>query len=154
VERANSRRFKTVIAQSGTRAVIALPFDPDDAWGVKERHYIGGSLNGCPVRGRLESNGREWFFSLGPAWRRDNDLDVGAQVDVILFPEGPQSEALSSDITTALEAEPAAKAFFDGLASFYRKNYVRWIESAKRPETRSARIAEMVKLLKAGQRGK
>jgi uncharacterized protein YdeI (YjbR/CyaY-like superfamily) len=36
------------------------------------------------------------------------------------------------------------------LATFYRNNYIRWIESAKRPETRRGRIAEMVDLLKAG----
>lgn len=52
------------------------------------------------------------------------------------------------------DAEPEAKAFFDSLATFYRKNYIRWIESAKRPETRGARIAEMVTLLKAGQKQK
>ena len=37
---------------------------------------------------------------------------------------------------------------------FYRRNYVRWIESAKRPETRAARIADTVALLKAGKRQK
>ena len=149
-----TQRFKATIAKSGTRALIVLPFNPNDVWGVKERHYIAGSVNGCRVRGPLDSNGTQFFLSLGAAWRRDNNLDAGANVDVVLSPEGPQSESLSPDISAALDAEPEAKAFFDALASFYRKNYVRWIESAKRPETRSARIAEMVKLLNAGQKQK
>jgi uncharacterized protein YdeI (YjbR/CyaY-like superfamily) len=38
------------------------------------------------------------------------------------------------------------------LATFYRNGYIPWIESAKRPETRSARIAEMLSLLKAGKK--
>ena len=43
--------------------------------------------------------------------------------------------------------------FFDGLASFYRKNYLRWIDATKRrPEVRAERIAEFVRLLKAGQK--
>jgi hypothetical protein len=149
-----TQRFKAVIAQHGTRALIVLPFDPNDVWGVKERHYIGGSVNGCQVRGRLELIGTQSFLSLGPAWRRDIKLEAGAEVEVTLFPEGPQSESLSPDVAAALEAEPEAKAFFDSLASFYRKNYVRWVESARRSETRSARIAEMVELLKAGKRQK
>jgi hypothetical protein len=150
----STQRFKTVVTQSGTRALIVLPFDPNEAWGAKDRHYVAGSINGCRFRGRLESNGREFFLPLGPAWRQSAGIRAGSKVDVALSPEGPQSDALAADITAALEAEPAAKAFFDGLASFYRKNFVRWIEGAKRPETRSARVAEMVTLLKAGRREK
>lgn len=149
-----TQHFKTTIAKSGTRALIVLPFNPNHLWGVKERHYIVGSVNGCQVRGPLDFNGTQFFLSLGAAWRRDNNLDAGANVDVVLSPEGPQTESLSPDVSAALDAEPKAKAFFDSLATFYRKNYVRWIESAKRPETRSARIAEMVKLLNAGQKQK
>ena len=146
--------FKTVIAKSGARALIVIPFNPNDVWGLKQRHYITGTVNGCRVRGPLESNGTQFFLALGAAWRRDNNIDAGAEVEVLLSPEGPQSERLSPDVSSALDAEPEAKAFFDALATFYRKNFVRWIESAKRPETRSARIAEMVKLLKAGKRQK
>jgi Bacteriocin-protection, YdeI or OmpD-Associated/Domain of unknown function (DUF1905) len=149
-----TQRFKAIIAKYGTRTLIELPFDPNDVWGVKKRHYVVGSVSGCQVRGSLDSNGTQFFLSLGAAWRRGNNLDAGAKVDVVLSPEGPQTESLSHDISSALDAEPEARAFFDALATFYRKNYIRWIESAKRPETRSARIAEMVKLLKAGQKQK
>jgi len=75
-------------------------------------------------------------------------------VDVVLFPEGPQSESLSLDVVSALDAEPQAKAFFESLATFYRNTYIKWIESAKRPETRAARIQEMIVLLKAGRKQK
>jgi hypothetical protein len=149
-----TQRFKTTITQYGTRALIEIPFNPNDVWGVKERHYIRGTVNDCQVRGRLDSNGTQFFLSLGTAWRRGNGLEAGAEVEVVLSPDGPQAESLSPDVTAALDAEPEAKAFFDALATFYRKNFIRWIESAKRPATRSARIAEMVELLKAGKRQK
>jgi hypothetical protein len=147
------KRFTSTLTRSGARAIISVPFDPNEAWGHKDRHYVSGSVNGMNIRARLESAGKKFFFSLGPAWRRDNALDEGAKVDVVLYPEGPQSEELSPDVSSALAAEPDAKAFFDSLASFYRKNFIRRIESAKRPETRAVRIEEMIKCLKAGQRG-
>ena len=75
-------------------------------------------------------------------------------MEVTLSPEGPQSETLSSDVIEALESEPQARTFFESLATFYRNTYVKWIESAKRPETRVARIREMIKLLKAGKKQK
>ena len=149
-----SQRFKSKIASSGSRAYIAIPFTPNDVWGAKERHYITGTVNGCKVRGRLESNATGYFLAVGPVWRRDNKLEVGDQVEVDISPEGPQGERLSPDIAAALDSDPNAKAFFESLPTFYRKNYVRWIESAKRPETRANRISEMMKLLKAGKREK
>jgi hypothetical protein len=75
-------------------------------------------------------------------------VEAGAEVEVVLAPEGPQADALAADILAALDSELEARAFFESLATFYRNGYVRWIEGAKRPETRSARIAEMLGLLK------
>ena len=149
-----TQHFKTIISKSGTRTFIALPFNPNDVWGVKGRHYITGSVNGHGVRGSLGSDGTQYILPLGAAWRRDCGLDVGSKVDVVLSPEGPQSENLSADVAAALDAEPQAKAFFESLATFYRNTYIKWIESAKRPETRTARINEMVNLLKAGKKQK
>ena len=149
-----TQRFKSVVSKSGSRVFIPLPFNPNDVWGVKGRHHITGAVNGYGVRGSLGSDGRQYFVLLGAAWRRDCGLDTGDKVDVVLSPEGPQSESLSPDVINALGAEPKAKAFFESLATFYRNTYIKWIESAKRPETRAARIKEMVTLLKAGKKQK
>jgi uncharacterized protein YdeI (YjbR/CyaY-like superfamily) len=58
------------------------------------------------------------------------------------------------DVAQALAKNKAAKTFFDGLPTFYRKNFMRSIESAKRPETRARRIGEMIELLAVGKREK
>ena len=149
-----NQRFQTILMKSGSRTYIPIPFNPNEVWGVKQRHYVTGSVNGHKVRGSLGSDGKQYFLPLGAAWRRDNGLEAGASVEVILSPEGPQSESLPQDVSDALDAEPQAKAFFESLATFYRNTYTKWIESAKRPETRAARIREMVDLLKAGKKQK
>lgn len=70
---------------------------------------------------------------------------------VVLAPEGPQRDDLAPDIAAALAAEPQAGAFFDSLAQFYRRAYLRWIDGTKRrPAARAERIVEMIELLKAG----
>jgi len=105
------------------------------------------------VRGPLEPFTKGYYLPLGPAWRRDSGLQLGDPVTVALEPEGPQSEALAPDIVAALAAHPDAKQFFDGLATFYRKGYLRWIDATKRsPELRAQRIAELVELMKAGRK--
>lgn len=146
--------FKTRLIQAGKRAFIALPFDPNEVWGVRQRHHVSGSVHGCAVRGALLAEEARYVLPLGPAWRRDNGLDGEAEIEVVLSPEGPQSDLLAADIAAALDAQPQTRVFFEALATFYRKNYIRWIESAKRSETRAARIHEMVGLLKSQKKQK
>ena len=135
------------------RVYLVLPFDPEKDWELKARYHVRGTINGTAVRGALEKFGRGYFLPLGPAYRRGAGLHLGDLVTVMLMPEGPQSEALAADIAAALAAEPEAARFFDGLATFYRKNYLRWIDATKRsPETRAQRITELVALMKAAQK--
>jgi hypothetical protein len=131
--------------------VVPLPFEPDEAWGPKPRHPVTGSVNGMGVRAVAERLGDGWGIVLGPAWRRDCGIEPGDAVDVVLEPEGPQRDDLAPDVAAALAGSPAAGAFFDGLAQFYRRAYLRWIDGTKdRPEVRAERIAAVVRLLDAG----
>jgi hypothetical protein len=150
----STQHFKATVTKSGTRTFIPIPFNPNEIWGVKQRHHITGTVNGYGVRGSLGSDGKQYFLPLGAAWRQGCGIEAGSKVEVVLSPEGPQSESLSPDVIKALNTEPNAKAFFESLATFYRNTYIKWIESAKRPETRTARIKEMIDLLKAGKKQK
>jgi hypothetical protein len=147
-----TQRFQTAIIESGARAYIEIPFDPNEVWGVKDRHYVTGSIDGCKIRGCLDSEGTRGVLPLGPAWRRDNPVTVGSEVEVVLGPDGHQSDNVAPDVAAALAAEPEARVFFESVAPFYRNNFIRWIESAKRPQTRSARISEMIEMLKEGKK--
>jgi hypothetical protein len=150
----NGLRFTaTVAAASRGRVLIAVPFDPDTVWGAKPRHHIGGTVNLVRVRGVVERVGDGYGFTLGPAWLRDCGLAAGDTVAVDIAPEGPQRAELADDIAAALDAHPDAAAFFDALAQFYRRAYLRWIDATKRhPEQRPRRIAEMIGLLEAGHK--
>jgi len=131
--------------------VVPVPFDPDALWTPKSRHHVGGTVNGCRVRGVVEQHDGAWGLLIGPAWLRDCGVVAGDEVEVALEPEGPQRGDLAEDIAAALAATPRAGEFFDGLAQFYRRGYLRWIEATKRnPAERVRRIAAAVELLAAG----
>jgi hypothetical protein len=150
----SSRTFTTVpTADDRGRIVVRVPFDPNEAWGTKSRHHITGTVGGRRVRGPLDEVDDGYCLTLGAAWRRDGDVVIGTEVQVTLVPEGPQRTELAPDVAEALAADPAAGAFFDSLATFYRKGYLRWVDGTKgRPGVRAARIAEMIELLKAGKK--
>jgi Bacteriocin-protection, YdeI or OmpD-Associated/Domain of unknown function (DUF1905) len=146
------QRFSAHLA-AGPRdsAVIAVPFDPDQVWGAKAKHPVGGTVDGRRVRGTISRGSSGWAFTVSPMWIRDAGVAPGDEAVVELAPEGPQREDLAEDIAAALAANPAAAAFFDTLAQFYRKAYLRWIDATtRRPELRPVRIAEVVDLLAAG----
>jgi hypothetical protein len=147
-----TQRFGALVAAGpGGRAIIVVPFDPDEVWGAKAEHHVNGTVNGRRVRVTLSPGGSGWAFTLSPARTRDMGAVAGAEVIVELAPEGPQRADLAEDISAALAANPAAAAFFDTLAQFYRKAYLRWIDATtRRPDVRAARIAEVVDLLAAG----
>jgi hypothetical protein len=152
----SERQFTTTVqAGPGDRAYVEVPFDPAEAWGAKERHHVTGSVNGVEVRGPLALEAGSWRLNLGAAWRRDAGIQPGDLVTVELAAEGPQREGLPPDLAAALAAEPEAGAFFDALATFYRKGYLRWLDGAsRRPAVREERVKELVALLKAGKKSR
>jgi uncharacterized protein YdeI (YjbR/CyaY-like superfamily) len=63
--------------------------------------------------------------------------------------EGPR---LPKYIEKALRGNPAAWATFEGLAPSYRRDYVGWIDSAKRDETKERRLREAIESLAASRK--
>ena len=146
--------FSATIQKEGKFTFVSIPFSPPEVWGVKPRYQVTGTINGVSVRGTLGALGQDYFLRLGAAWMRDSEMEIGAKVKVELALEGPQENNIAPNIAKALTTNKKAQAFFEGLSTYYRKNFIRWIESAKREETRSKRISEMIRLLEAGKREK
>jgi uncharacterized protein YdeI (YjbR/CyaY-like superfamily) len=64
----------------------------------------------------------------------------------------PTVPDLPGYIAKAFKANPKAWAFFRQLSPTYRRHFVIWIHTAKRPETRERRIRESIALLAAGKK--
>jgi hypothetical protein len=148
----STQKFSTPLLVIDKWVGVPVPFDPNEAWGQKDRHDVTGTINGFSVRGPLTAVRDGYALTLGPRWREDAGITEGMLVTAELTPEGPQLDNISLDIAGALKDEPSAQTFFLSIPTFYRKNYIRWIEDAKRPETRATRIKEMVQLLASGNR--
>jgi uncharacterized protein YdeI (YjbR/CyaY-like superfamily) len=64
----------------------------------------------------------------------------------------PVVPQLPGYIAKALRTNPKAWEFFHALAPTHRRNFVVWIHTAKRAETRDTRIRESIRLLAAGKK--
>ena len=60
------------------------------------------------------------------------------------------TSSLAPDIAEALRSNTAALSAFEGLPPSHKAEYLKWIDEAKRTETRTRRIAGMVDKLTSG----
>ena len=62
------QRFSAVItAGPRGRGIIAVPFDPDELWGAKAAHPVGGMINGGRCRGTISPGDSGWVFTVSPS---------------------------------------------------------------------------------------
>lgn len=147
------QRFTSVLAARPRGGItVRLPFDPDVVWNQRPRHDVHGTIGGHGFRGPLTRLADGYAIDLGPSWCRDPAVRGGTTHEVVVEPEPPQLATVSPDVAEAILADPAARATFGSIATHYRLNFVRWIEDAKRPETRAKRIDETVATLRTGRR--
>ena len=65
----------------------------------------------------------------------------------------PREKLLMPDeFAEALAQNAQASVIFDGFASSHQRDYLEWVIEAKRPETRSKRIAQAVEWLAEGKK--
>jgi uncharacterized protein YdeI (YjbR/CyaY-like superfamily) len=75
-----------------------------------------------------------------------DEIEVDLELDT-----APRTLDLPADLAAALDAEPAARAFFDGLSYSNRQWHVLSVEGAKTAETRQRRIGKSIEMLREGR---
>ena len=84
--------------------------------------------------------------------RAELGKEPGDSVEVVVeLDDKPREVEVAQDVQAALKAARQIE-LFNSLAFSHRREYIRWIEEAKRPETRRHRIQKMTALLAAGKK--
>jgi uncharacterized protein YdeI (YjbR/CyaY-like superfamily) len=97
--------------------------------------------------------GGRFLIPLSAENRTGAGVAAGDQVDVDLaLDSGPREVAVPDDLAAALAQDEEARGRFDGLSYTHRKEWVRWIEEAKKAETRATRLTKTVESLREGKR--
>ena len=63
----------------------------------------------------------------------------------------PAPNAVPDYFQQALDKNRSARKYFESLAPSHRRGYLRWVDSAKREETRQKRLKEALTMLAAGK---
>lgn len=115
---------------------------------------VQGTLNGQHFRATLEPDGRGSHWLKVP--RRLRQAARAAAGDVVALAIAPAQGALEArvpaDLRRALAAAPKARAQWSAITPAARRDWILWITSARRPETRARRIAGACDMLAGGKR--
>lgn len=114
--------------------------------GDRGRIPVTGTLNGVPIRTSVFPTGEGGHFMLiNKQMQNHAKAGAGDRVEVVLeLDESPRVLELPDDLDKALSKSPSARKAFEGLSYSHRRQYLAWIEGAKRPETRTRRIEQML----------
>lgn len=144
--------FRTTVVQSGKTATgLQVPDDVVAALGGGKRPPVTVTVGGYGYRTTVAPMGGAYWIPLAAEHREAAGVQAGQEVDVrVELDTAPRETPLPEDLAAALD--DGARAFFEGLAPSHRKEWVRWVEEAKKPETRAARVEKTAEALRAGRR--
>jgi Bacteriocin-protection, YdeI or OmpD-Associated/Domain of unknown function (DUF1905) len=144
---AQKHRFEAkIVAARGGGAFVSVPFSVFDVFGTRGQVRVKGTIDGKPFHSNLAPmGGGTHLLGLHKATREAIGKSIGDSVTLVIEADTEErTVAVPDDFQRALARSPKARDAFEKFAYTHRKEYVQWIESAKRPETRQRRITDAV----------
>jgi len=143
----------TIQNAGGGGAFVEVPFDVEKAFGSK-RPKIKAMIEGVPYRGTLVRMGSEChMLIILKGIREQIEKTFGEEIKVVVEADiEPRVIEIPKDLLKEMKKDKDAKALFDKLSYTHRKEYVTWVEEAKKAETRRDRVAKTIAMLKQSKK--
>jgi len=145
--------FHGTVLQSGKTATgIQVPEEVVEGLGSGKRPPVRVTINAYTYRTTVAPMGGVFMIPVSAEVRErasvagGDDVEVGIELDT-----QPREVTVPPDLASALDADSAAREFFDGLSYSRKRWHVLSVEGAKTDETRRRRIAKSVEMLREGK---
>jgi hypothetical protein len=146
-------RFRSVIELGGKTATgLEVPAEVVTALGGGKRPAVRVTIGGHTYRSTIAVMGGRYLLPLSAENRAGAGVAAGDEVEVDVEPDTePRSVEVPADFASALDADDAARRFFDGLSYSQQRWFVLNVEEAKTADTRQRRIVKAVERLREGR---
>ena len=147
-------KFRSEVLLGGKTATgIQVPEEVVASLGAGYRPKVRVTVGSYTYRTTVARMSGMFLIPLNAENRAASRVGAGDMVDVTIeLDDEPREVEVPDDLRMAIAREPAAEAWFNRLSYTHRKEWVRWVEEAKREETRRSRIEKTVASLAVGQR--
>ena len=152
--RFRAKLSRPATAKAGSWTFLAVPKNASAKLPSRSMTTVEGTINGVPFRATLEPDGqRSHWLKVNRKMREAAGADAGDVVTLEISPAGEEPEPkVPADLRKALGAAPKARAVWSDITPIARRDWIHWIVSAKRAETRARRIDNACSMLAGGKR--
>ena len=133
---------------------LVLPASASGKLPTRSMTTVDGTLNGEAFQATLEPDGQgSHWLKVSKALREAAGAEVGDTVTLEISPVEKEPEPrVPADLRNALAADPAAKATWADITPVARRDWIAWITSGRKAETRGKRVAVAIDKLASGKR--
>jgi hypothetical protein len=153
---ARARRVGTErpAARGASWAFLILPKSASARLPTRSMTTVTGTINDHPFRATLAPDGqRSHWLKVTSKMRQGAGAAVGDVVRLEIVPAGKEPEPrVPADLRRVLAVAAKARATWSDITPTARRDWIHWITSAKRPETRRRRIETARDMLSSGKR--
>jgi|SRR5215469_575978 len=142
-------RFVATLYKLGINRCVDVPEEISCALGGKGYIPVFVSVQGLIARTTLipAGNGQHRLFINGKI-RKKVGVDAGSLVGITLRRDKKPNELdVPADVSAALCKTSGAQEAFKAITPALRREFLRWVLRAKRPETRAKRIERAISIL-------
>ncbi|WP_331719370.1 YdeI/OmpD-associated family protein [Streptomyces sp. NBC_00158] len=142
-------KFRTRVEPPEPMRGLEVPPEAVAALGGGARPPVVITVNGHSWKSRVAILRGRHLLGLSNANRQAAGVAVGDEVEVELHLDTePRVIEEPTDFARALDGDPLARAAYDALTDSRKREHVRAVESAKKPETRQRRIEKALAALR------
>lgn len=142
--------------QDMNAAFVNFPFDTYELFGKKGQVKIKVLLDDkVEYRGSLtKMKSENHLLGLTQEIRRELGKTFGGIIDIKLWEDREERIVIvPDDVRELFDQNEKAKDLYDKMSYTHRKEYIRWIEEAKKEETRTRRKIKMIEMILDGKKG-
>lgn len=137
-------------------AFVEFPFSTEELYGKKGQVKVKALLDGkVDYRGSLANMGQGLHcLGLTQAIRKQLGKSFGNTVSVVIEEDTDERTVeVPEDVQILFDENQKARQLYDAMSYTHRKEYMRWITDAKKPESRENRKIKMIEMILAGKKG-
>jgi len=135
----------------GGGAFVVFPYNVEKEFGAKGSVPVKATFDGVPYSGSLMRCGtQQHMLGVLKSIREQTGKQLGDKIEVAIWKDEEERTIEVPAELAALMKKHGVRPFFDSLSYTNRKEYCRWITSAKREETRTQRLEKSIEMLRKG----
>lgn len=141
-------------SEGGAWTFLRVPQEASDKLPTRSMASVEGTMNGFAFQATLQPDGMggHWL-KVEPSLSEGAGVSPGDMIELEISPVTVEPEPqVPDDLWDALSASPEAMGVWNATTAIARRDWIQWMTSGRKAETRAIRREKMMDMLAKGKR--